>query len=157
MQRRDGVVKVLVTPAVGCGQVAQVAQAVAQVLAVLVVEVLLQGGYLLCAQVVVLHEVVAAQGFCEDGHALGGRPLHLGHLVFVEEDAAGVDDDGIVAAERLHLLSRDAVHVDMVRVVRQHNVGLLRIEGIDHEDSRRGQPAAVGGCPRCHGEQQHQE
>ena len=39
---------------------AQVSKPVAEVLTVLVVEIFLQGGYLFLAEVVILHEVVAA-------------------------------------------------------------------------------------------------
>ena len=50
----------LISPTVRCRQMTQVTESVTEVLAVLVVEVLLQGGDLLLIEVVILHKVAGA-------------------------------------------------------------------------------------------------
>ena len=103
----------LVAPSAGRRNMAQVAQSVAVVLSVVVLEILLQGINLGVGEVVVLDEVAGAQRLGEDGHAATGHTLHLGHLLVGEEDAAGIEDDGIVAVERRHLVGIHAIDVNM--------------------------------------------
>ena len=134
-QHFDRGVVVVVAPSVGGGDVSQVAKAVAVILAVLVVEIGLEGGCLLLVEVVVFHEVVASQSLGEDGRALLGRSLHFCLLFGGEEDAAGVDDDGIVVVETCHLFGFHAVDGDFFAVVAQHDVGFLCFQGIHHEDA----------------------
>ena len=141
----DGRLYLLVAPSVGRSNMAQIAQSVAVVLAVVVVKVLLQGIYLGIGEVMVLNEVTGTQRLCEDGHPATGYALHLGHLFVGEEDATGIDDDGVVAVETLHLIGIDATDVNMSRVVVQHEVCLLSLQGVDHEDAGGSHELAVDG------------
>ena len=153
LRHLDGRLYLLVAPSVGRSNMAQVAQSVAVVLAVVVFEVLFQGVHLSICEVVVLNEVTGTQRLCEDGHPATGYALHLGHLFVGQEDAAGVDDDGVVAVEALHLISINATDFNVTGVVVEHEVGLLRLQGIDHQDAGGSHEVAVDGIAahRQHG------
>ena len=103
----------LVAPSSGRSDMTQVAQSVAVVLAVVVLKILLQGVNLGGGEVMVLNEVAGAQRLGEDGYAPACHSLHLGHLLVGEEDAAGIEDDGVIAVETLHLIGIDADDVNM--------------------------------------------
>ena len=153
----DGRLYLLVAPSVGRSNMAQVAQSVAVVLAVVVVKVLLQGIYLGIGEVMVLNEVTGTQRLCEDGHPATGYALHLGHLFVGEEDATGIDDDGVVAVETLHLIGIDATDFNMAGVVVEHEVSLLSLQGVDDKDARRSHKLAVDSIAahRQHGQNGH--
>ena len=124
----------LFAPALWCGDMSQVSETIAEVLTVLVVEVFLEGGYLLFAEVVVLHEVIAAQRLGIDGDTFLCHPLHLSLLLWCQEQPTGIDHHSIIVFETAHLLSLDAVHLDLRMVVAQYDVCLLGFQGI-HDDN----------------------
>ena len=90
---------------------------------------------MLLIEVVVLHEVAGAQGLGEYWHPLFRHPLHLCHLLVGQEDAAGIDNDGIIVVKAPHVLCLDTLHLDMTGVVVEREVGLLGLQGIDDEDA----------------------
>ena len=145
LQHFYGFLKPLLTPALGSSDIAQVSESIAIVLTVLVVEVFLQGGYLLLAEVMVLHEVIAAQGLGIDGDAFLCHTFHLCLLLWRQEKSAGIDNHSIIPGETAHLLSLHTVHLNLRMVIAQHDVGLLGFQSIHHDDACGSYEMAIDG------------
>ena len=144
-----GGVHLLVAPAVGGGNVAQVAQAVAVVLPVVVVEIALERGYLPVGEIAVLYEVAGAQRLGEDGNTLAGCLLDFCHLSIAQENAPRIDDDGVEVVDVVHLIGFHARDLDVTGVVVEHEVGLLCLQRI-HNEYARGRHPVMPCSIACH-------
>ena len=81
---------ILVAPTLGGGNMAQKAQAVAEVLPVLIVEISLQLVCLFLRQVLVDGELAALQCFCEDEDSFLRHPSQLPHLLLTEKEPPAI-------------------------------------------------------------------
>ena len=139
--------EILIAPSLWRCQMAQVSQSVAEVLFVLVVEILLQPSLLLLTEVLVDGKAAAFHCLGEHRDSPFGSTFHLLLLFLIQIEPTCEEDDSIVVVETSHLLGFHAFHPDMSAVITQDEIRLLRFEGVHHQDPCGRQPMAITHIP----------